>query len=131
MCSSPKFEYKDYKPANEGSVKKFLKTLEAEDSTYSVLFFTNGFLQQEKLEVKNNDEVIFADILETDRSFGLAKTLRVKNQQGILIKDVKTGYSFKLPSKKNVKYKYIYISKDPDKKAGYSVNYSNVLQSFY
>jgi len=132
MCTGPKIEYKDDSHSlDEASLEKFLNTVNAKDPCYSVLFFTNGFLSQEKIEVKNNDEIVFSDTLATDRSFGLAKTLRIKNQHDIVITDLKTKYSFTLPARKNSKYKFIYVSKDADSSTDYVVTYSNTYGGFY
>lgn len=131
-CSSPKIKYENNGyTANPDTEAKFLTKLEAKENNFSVIFFTNGFLSKEKIEVKVDNKVVFSDILETDRSFGLAKTLRINNRYDILIKDLNSGYAFKLKGKKNSKYKYIYISKDADSNSNYVINYSNKLQSFY
>jgi hypothetical protein len=132
MCSTPKLEYTDFShPVDENSRNKLLHALEAKDSIYSVLFFTDGFLSNEKIEVRNTDEIIFSDTLITDRSFGLAKILRIKNQRDIIITDLKSKYSFKLSARKNKKYKFIYISKDAESNKDYQIIYSNMLKGFY
>ncbi|MDV6169436.1 hypothetical protein R1T16_13455 [Flavobacterium sp. DG1-102-2] len=131
MCSSPKFEYNKSSYPIDTSTIKFLNTLKAKDSIYSALFFTDGFLSNEIIEVKNGNEIIFSDTLVTDRVLGLAEIIRVKNQQEILITDLKSKYSFKLPPKKNSKYKFIYISKDAESTKDYNIIYSNTLRGFY
>lgn len=95
MCSSPKFEYREFKYSmSKSSTDKFVNSLEANDSIYSLLFFTDGFLSNEMLEVKNDTEIIFSDTLVAERVFGHAKTIRIKNQMDVIITDMKSNYSF-------------------------------------
>lgn len=83
------------------------------------------------LEVKNDTEIIFSDTLVAERVFGHAKTIRIKNQMDVIITDMKSNYSFKLPAKQNRKYKYIYVSKIAESIKDYTVTYSNTFGGFY
>lgn len=132
MCCSPKINYsKQSDISNNTFSDKFLNSIDAKDSIYSVLFFTDGFLSGEKIEVKNDKEIIFSDTLVTDRVLGHAKTIRFVNSSNLIITDLKSKYSFKLKAKKNRKYKYIYVSKDAESNYDYTVTYRNTFRGFY
>lgn len=131
-CSTPKFDYSDSKSiANIDTEKKFLANLEAENKMYSVLFFTDGFLENQNIKVKNGDNIIFDEILETDEVLGLANIIRVNNRLDVIVTNKDTNYTFRLPRKKNIKYKYIYISKIVEDDKSYTIKYSNALRGFY
>ena len=130
MCSSPKVKFEDYKNSTtEYSQNLFLKNLQAEDSTSSALIFTEVF-NNEKIKVIQNGKIIFDDYLKSDESLGLAKAIRVDKQNSIEITDSKMNYSFTLSSKRNIKYKFIYITKEIFEKEKYVITYSNSLKGF-
>lgn len=131
-CSTPKFDYDDSKNTTNIDVeKKFLATLEAENEMYSILFFTDGFLENQNIQIKNGDAIIFDEIPKTDRVLGLANVIRVNNRLDIIVTNIDTDYTFKLPIKKNIKYKYIDISKIVEEDKSYTIKYSNAFRGFY
>lgn len=131
MCSSPKIQFTDYKGSTtEYSESLFLKNLEAEDSIFSALIFTEVF-QNENITIKQDGKIIFEDYVKSDESLGLAKAIKIKNQSDLEITDSNMRYSFKLSASNNRKYKFIYITKEIYKKEKYIITYSNSLKGFY
>lgn len=130
-CNSPKIMYTEYKYSiSKTSENQILESLDAKDSIYSVLIFTEVF-KNDILKVQNGKEVIFQDTISSDSSLGLAKSLRVFNHEDILITDISLDYSFILKKSKNMKYKYIYIEKKKYENNEYTVTYSNTHRAFY
>lgn len=131
-CNTPKVTYSNEGVlANKDAENKILKYLHADTETSSVIVFTDGFLNHEELEVKIENVVVFSDTLSTDRSSGLAKTLKVENSKDITVTNLNIKYKIKLPAKDLIKYKFVYISKDADTDKDYYVDYSHNWKSFY
>lgn len=129
-CTGPKINYTEYKRTiSDSSRNKFLKDLEAKDSVYSVILFTEVF-KDDQLKVKNGESIIFDDKITSDAVLGLAKVVRIINQEDVEITDVDLNYSFILKKKNNQKYKFIYITKKKYENNQYLVTYSNSLRGF-
>ncbi|HYD90153.1 MAG TPA: hypothetical protein VEA37_01540 [Flavobacterium sp.] len=128
-CSSPKVEYREYDfEISDYSKNQFLTRINAKDSTASVLFLTELFVDS-KIKIENNS-VIFDSIVNSDRSLGLAHIEKIDNRHDCIIHDLETGKSFQIKSTKSRKYKYIYVGKDHYKNK-YSITYSNTHRAFY
>jgi hypothetical protein len=128
-CSSPKVEYREYDfEISDYSKNQFLTRINAKDSTASVLFLTELFVDS-KIRIENNS-VIFDSIVNSDRVLGLADAVRIDNRHDCTLYDLDSGKSFTLKKTKTAKYKYIYIGKDHYKNK-YSITYSNTLRGFY
>ncbi|MDB9384709.1 hypothetical protein PN465_21190 [Nodularia spumigena CS-584] len=130
-CASPRIEYVEYeRKVNETSKNLILSKLDASDSKYSILLFTEVF-ENDILKVENGDLTIFQDTVVSDPSLGLAKSIRVVNLEDIKVTDVLRNYSFTLKKSININYKYIYISKEKYQTNIYKVTYSNSLRPFF
>ena len=129
-CSSPKVEYREYKHViSNYSKNQFLTRYEAKDSTSSLLFFTELYIES-KIRIENNSIVVFDSIVNTDRVLGLAEVEKIDNRHDCIVYDLENKKSFKISTKKSSKYKFIYLSKDYDTKK-YTITYSNSLRAFY
>ena len=130
-CSAPKIEFAESKKViSNSSNEEFLNFLKAKDTIYSVVFFTSVF-EHDSIEVKENNKILFADIITSVKSLGLAKTLRINNTSQIKITDVNLDYSFNLKQQLSTKYKYIYIQKKKYDNNRYVITYSNTHRAFY
>lgn len=127
MCKSPKVEHLDYRPVSEGSVKKVLEGIDAIDSKFSVLVFTQGF-KDERIMVLNDIDTVYNGTMKTIENLALAKHVRIDNGRKVKIKDLTRNVSFSLNKLEVRKYKYIYI--DHLHNDRYTLNYSNNLKGF-
>ena len=117
----------DFRAVSEKVQKKFLKDYKADTPEYAILFFTKGF-NGEKIEVKNEEEIIFVDGVTTDKTTGLAKNMRIKVTLDTEIYDKATKKKIYVKSDKVGKHKFIYIMKDTDGEQPYKITYSDKLR---
>lgn len=117
----------DFRAVSEKVQKKFLKDYKADTPEYAILFFTKGF-NGEKIEVRNEEEIIFVDGVTTDKKTGLAKNMRINVTIDTEIYDKATKKKIYVKSEKVGKHKFIYIMKDTDGEQPYKITYSDKLR---
>ena len=117
----------DFRSVSEKVQKKFLKDYKADTPEYAILFFTQGF-NGEKLEVKNEEEVIFTDHVTTDKTTGLAKNMRINRNLDTEIYDRETKKKIYVKAEKASKHKFVYIMKDTNGEQPYKITYSDKLR---
>lgn len=117
-------------PKSDYHKNKTLEELDAKEEIYSLLFFTSSY-NEDKLVIRNTDSLFYDDIMNSNKSVGLAHIIRVSNKSNIEISDINDNYSFSLDSKQLKKYKFVYIKKDMfNKKKPYLITFSNILCGF-
>lgn len=117
----------DFRAVSEKVQKKFLKDYKADTPEYAILFFTKGF-NGEKIEVRNEDEIIFVDGITTDKTTGLAKNMRINVTLDTEIYDSATKKRIYVKTEKVGKHKFVYIMKDTDGEQPYKITYSDKLR---
>lgn len=121
-------ERNDFRSASKIEIANILKEVNAENSNKSILILTQTY-KGEKVQVSQNDKVIFADYPITNLKNRIANYFSINNQADAVLKDIKTGQEVIIPSTKAVKHKYIYIMKKVvNGKFKYVVTYSNTLR---
>lgn len=117
----------DFRAVSEKVQKKFLKDYKADTPEYAILFFTQGF-NGEKIEVRNEEEIIFVDGVTTDKTTGLAKNMRINVTLETEIYDKATKKKIFIKPEKIKKHKFIYIMKDKNAEQPYKITYSDKLR---
>lgn len=117
----------DFRSVSEKVQKKFLKDYKADTPEYAILFFTKGF-NGEKIEVRNDEEIIFVDAVITDKTTGLAKNMRINVTMDTEIYDKETKKKIYVKSENVGKHKFIYIMKDTSGEKPYKITYSDKLR---
>lgn len=137
-CKSYKEEFKEFESASyEHVVKKTLEKYDAVDEKYSLLIFTDNYLN-DKVFVKNHGDTLFNEKLITNEHYGMAKTIKINNNFGTKIVDYETNTIINIKKETAKKYKYIYVEKlkyykdawgndSIVNKKPYTITYSNSL----
>lgn len=141
-CKSYKTEFIEYqRHLPKHAVDKILKDSKAEEEQYSLLLFTQ-FFNGEELIVKNNDEILLKEPLQTINNFGLAKAIRINNNYDVKIKDMDMNVQILVKCNLAKTHKFIYIEKNKylkdevgkdsilNTKKVYKIIYSNSLLGF-
>ena len=110
-CKSYRNEFKDYENDLFPHVKeKFLKHHNAEDAQFSVVAFEFGF-SGEKHTVKNNNKIIYDDVLTTNPNLGHAKYITIDNRYDTKIIDNSTGKNITIDRDLAAKHKFITVTR--------------------
>jgi len=118
----------DFRAVSEAVQKKFLNDYQAADEQFTILFFTQGFYG-EVITVKNNDDVLYKDMVTTDKKTGLAKNMRILNTSETSIYDQATKKTIYIDMEKAAKHKFIYVMKDlSNEDKPYKITYSDKLR---
>ena len=131
-CGNVKKVYKDKYGSSlpSQSIKKLLDYYKAHDSIYSILIFTSVY-ENNTYIVKNGNNTVFDDKLNSDPVSGLAHAVRIDNRYNVSITEKYRDFTFTLKSRNLKKYKYIYISRDKwSKHPSFKVIFSNTLVGF-
>ena len=125
-CSGVNSSYVDNSiAATEKFKNEVLKKLEAEKENYSIIDFTDYFLNN-TIILSNSKGVFFNKEISTVESLGYAFSARIDNDFETVVYDKSNNYKFIIPINK---YKFIYISREKNKKK-YKILYSNVLHGY-
>lgn len=102
--------------------------MKANSENYSVLIFTQVF-DDSRIVIYRNGKILYNNVITSNRSLGLAESIKVDNIFNIKI--VEGKYDFILKKEYLGRYKYIYIEKNQFKKRNqYKIIYSNTLCGF-
>lgn len=128
-CNSPKILFKtDCIKINKSAENKYLSQMKANSENYSVLIFTQVF-DDSRIVIYRNGKILYNNVITSNRSLGLAESIKVDNIYNIKI--VEGKYDFILKKEYLGRYKYIYIEKNQFKKRNqYKIIYSNTLCGF-
>lgn len=130
MCKSPHIEFKEFEQKQHEEYKeKILNNHDAKADNFSLIIFTYGYYDT-KISVVNNNNTLFEGSVKSNESMGYAKTLRVDNEQDVILTDIQKDYHFTLKPKLTKKYKYIYIGRNENRRRMYTVTYSNTMRTF-
>lgn len=118
----------DFRAVSDQAKQKFLEAYNATDKQYSILFFTQGF-NGEKLEVKNDNNILYKGAVKTNKTTGLAKNMRIVNDEETSIYDAATKKTIYINARKASKHKFIYVMKGSvNEDKPYKITYSDNLR---
>lgn len=118
----------DFRAVSDQAKQKFLEAYNATEKQYSILFFTQGF-NGEKLEVKNDNNTLFKGAVKTNKTTGLAKNMRIVNDEETSIYDAATKKTIYINARKASKHKFIYVMKgSANEDKPYKITYSDNLR---
>ncbi|UPT69350.1 MAG: hypothetical protein M0D53_08930 [Flavobacterium sp. JAD_PAG50586_2] len=89
----------------------YLKTFNATENKYSLLFFGQGYFNND-LEVVNCEIIKAEDSTETEKVGPFAKIYRIENSCDALIKDSEFRVKINIKTDSIRLYKFIYIDRD-------------------
>jgi hypothetical protein len=117
-----------FKTSTDAQTKAFLKKLNAEGEDYSVLLLTRKFVGSE-LTVTAGGKEIYKGYALTDKSNGLAETLRIPNTTDTRIYDTYTKQEVLLEAGDLKKHKFVYVAKTGRTQTPFGVAYSHKLRA--
>jgi len=133
MCTSYRTKFKKYNSLfeknSEEITKKWLESMDAVDKIYSVLTFTEEFDETIILIINAND-TIYEGKLNTIKSLGYTKSIKIDNRFETKIIDVNLKKTSIIKSKIASKYKHVYISKSKKRNQKYTLTFSNDFRVF-
>lgn len=118
----------DFRAVTESAQVKFLESYNATDKEYSILFFTQGFTGEEVV-VKNDKNTLYKGMVFTNKQTGLAKNMRIVNNETTSIYDKATKKTIYINTDKARKHKFVYVMKgniNDDKP--YKITFSDKLR---
>lgn len=111
-CKSYDVEIKNFENTSfKHVVEKTLKQYNAEEEKYSLLIFTN-FYHGEKIIVESENKILYQDSMKTIENFGLAKIIRINNNNNVKIIDKDLHTKILVENKLAKIHKYIYVEKN-------------------
>ncbi len=114
----------------EHAKKMLLQKLDGESSDKSVLVFTAWF-EKDTIRVLNNNKIIKEDIVNTTPQTGLGGFQVVSNKTPVEVQILSNKVlKFYLNKQYLQKYKFVYISRNVDKRNKLILEYSNKWKGF-
>ncbi|WP_010255876.1 hypothetical protein [Myroides injenensis] len=118
----------DFRSVTEKTKETYLKGMKATEDQYSVVILTQGY-NGENITVKNDSKTFLKSMVMTDRSTGIAKSVRVENLKDFTIEDSYTKGDLIIESDHAKMFKFIYIMKNnKNKEIPFKVTFSNTLR---
>lgn len=116
---------------NNKSTQYVVEKFDAKENNKSILFFTSGF-EGVNIKIVNGKNEILEEDIETVHQIGFA-TLKTINNDFPVDVFISSNQEKLITLKKEdlKKNKFIYISKNIEKKNNYKVEYSNSVKSFF
>ena len=132
-CVSYKTEFRTYnsffEKNSEEITKKWLESMDAVDEIYSVLTFTEDF-EDTIILIINASDTIYEGKLNTIKSLGHTKSIKIDNRFTTKIVDVQLKKTLIIKSKNASKYKHVYVSKSKKRNQKYTLTFSNDFKVF-
>lgn len=118
----------DFRSVSDQTRDNYLKGMKASEDKYSVIILTKGF-KGENITVKNGSKSFFRGMTMSDLKSGIAKSIRIENEQDIIIADSFTGGELTIEADHAKMFKFIYVMKNnANKEIPFKVTFSNTLR---
>lgn len=130
-CTNYKIIYNDIEFNSENKVvKELLEVGNATEKHKSILVFTAWF-EKDTIKVLNNNKIIKEDVVNTTPQTGLGDFQVVSNNVSVEVQ-ILSDKTIKIPLKQKhlQKYKFVYISRNVDKRNKFILEYSNTWKGF-
>lgn len=118
----------DFRSVTDKTKDNYLQGMRASESKYSVIILTKGF-KGENIAIKNESKSFYRGMTMSDLQSGIAKSVRIENEQDVVIADSFTGGEVTIEADHAKMFKFIYVMKNnANKEIPFKVTFSNTLR---